>query len=221
VDLLVTGDELLPAGSPPLGTRIADANSPMLRALLERDGAVLGSLALVPDEASRLEAALRTARGDVVVVTGGSSVGLEDHAPRLLASLGELAFHGIALRPAAPTGLGRLDGRTVFLLPGNPVSCLCAYDLLVGRLLRRLAARDPAWPYPLRRLPLRRKLASVLGRVDYVRVRVTEGEVEPLMARGASILSSTTEADGFVLVPRDLEGWAAGHEVDVWLYDAP
>jgi molybdopterin molybdotransferase len=108
----------------------------------------------------------------------------------------------------------------VFLLPGNPVSCLCGYDFFAGRLVRRMAGRGPGWPYAARRVPLARKISSVLGRVDYVRVRLADGGVEPLMTRGASILSSTTEADGFVVVPKDLEGWDAGTEVDVFLYEA-
>jgi molybdopterin molybdotransferase len=156
---------------------------------------------------------------DILLVTGGSSVGDEDHAPRLLAELGTLRFHGVGLRPAAPVGMGVLGTRPVFLLPGNPVSCLCAYDFFAGRVVRRLGGRDPAWPYATQRGTLARKIASVLGRVDYVRVKVEDSAVEPLMARGASILSSTTEADGFVIVPKDHEGWPAGADVEVHLYD--
>src|SRR5205085_11318917 len=125
-----------------------------------------------------------------------------------LAELGELTFHGVALRPASPAGVGFLGGRPVFLLPGNPVSCLCAYDLFAGPAVRRLGGRPTALPYRTARLPLARKIASAVGRVDYVRVRIHEGRVEPLATSGASVLSSTTKADGFVLVPRDSEGHA-------------
>jgi molybdopterin molybdotransferase len=148
-------------------------------------------------------------------------VGLEDHAPRILAEVGELAVHGVALRPASPTGLGFLGGRPVFLLPGNPVSCLCAYDLFASRAVRGLGGRDRGLPYRSCRLPLARKIVSMVGRVDYARVRVNAGQVEPLAVSGASILSSTTRADGFVLVPADLEGYAPGEEVEVFLYDNP
>ena len=88
---------------------------------------------------------------DVVIVSGGSSVGIEDLAPTLLARHGELAIHGIAMRPSSPTGLGRIGHRLVFLLPGNPVSCLCAYDFFAGRAIRALGGRTKAWPYrPIR-----------------------------------------------------------------------
>jgi molybdopterin molybdotransferase len=138
-----------------------------------------------------------------------------------VAEVGELCVHGVALRPASPAGFGFLPGnRPLFLLPGNPVSCLCAYDLFAGPAVRRLGGRSPELPYRQVTLPLARKLVSVVGRVDYVRVQIRAGQVEPLATSGASILSSTTRADGFVLVPGDSEGQAAGEQVSVYLYDA-
>jgi molybdopterin molybdotransferase len=175
---------------------------------------------LLHDRADIIKGALSAATEDLILISGGSSVGVEDHAPRVLAELGEVAIHGVALRPASPTGLGFLGNRPVFLMPGNPVSCLCAYDLFAGRAARRLGGRHGDIPYPTRTLPLARKIASVVGRVDYVRVRIHEGQIEPLAISGASILSSTTRADGFVLVPGDLEGYAEGEPVMVYQYDA-
>jgi molybdopterin molybdotransferase len=218
VRLVITGNELLPPGSRPGGFRIADANGPMLAALAERDGALVDLPGLVGDEPEAILAALR-ADADVVIVSGGSSVGLEDLAPLLLAEHGELAIHGVAMRPSSPTGMGRLNGRLVFLLPGNPVSALCAYDFFAGRAIRVLGGRPAAWPYRSVRAPLARKISSPIGRLDYARVRLREGRVEPLSVGGASILSSTTRADGFVVVGDDSEGCAAGAEVEVWLYD--
>src|SRR5262249_41662236 len=162
-----------------------------------------------------VEAALLGADTDVLLVSGGSSVGKEDQAPRVLAEQGELSAHGMALRPASPAGVGFLKGRPVFLLPGNPVSCLCAYDFFAGPAVRRLGGRPMDWPHRRSRLPLGRKIASAVGRVDYVRVLIRDGQIEPLATSGASILSSTTRADGFVIVPRDSEGFAAGEEVHV------
>jgi molybdopterin molybdotransferase len=219
VAIVVTGDELLPAGAMPEGYRIVDSNSVMLEALVRRDGGLPAMLPLVPDTREAVRAALVATDADVLLVSGGSSVGQEDHAPRVLAELGELPIHGVALRPASPTGVGFLADRPVFLLPGNPVSCLCAYDLFAGRAVRRLGGWSPEIPYRTTTQPLARKIASAVGRVDYVRVRVENGHVEPLATSGASILSSTTRADGFVLVPRDSEGHAPGERVNVYLYD--
>ena len=218
VRIVVTGDELLPAGSTPSGYQITDANGPMLHALCVRDGAQPVHPGIVPDQPEAIRAAMHS-DVDVVLVSGGSSVGQEDHAPLLLASDGELRFHGIAMRPSSPTGMGRLGNRLVFLLPGNPVSCLCAYDFFAGRAIRTLAGRNPDWPYRCVQRQLRRKLVSTVGRVDYARVRFVADQIEPLAISGASILSSTTRADGFVIVPADSEGYPARSSVEMWLYE--
>jgi molybdopterin molybdotransferase len=217
VRLAITGNELLPAGSRPHGHCIVDANGPMLAALVERDGGLVDFPSLVPDEHDAILDSLYT-EADVVIVSGGSSVGLEDLAPTLLASYGELAVHGIAMRPSSPTGFGRLEHRLVFLLPGNPVSCLCAYDFFAGRAIRALGGLSKTWPYRSIIAKLARKISSPIGRLDYARVRLVDGDVEPIAVGGASILSSTTRADGFVIVPADSEGFAPGSEVEVWLY---
>ena len=217
VRLVVTGNELLPAGARPEGVHIADANGPMLSALIERDGGVVEFPGLVRDDRQAILDALN-ADADVIIVSGGSSVGVEDLAPTLVAEHGELAVHGIAMRPSSPTGLGRIGHRLVFLLPGNPVSSLCAYDFFAGRAIRALGGRDTAWPYRSIRATLKRKISSPIGRLDYARVKLVDGLVDPISVGGASVLSSTTRADGFVIVADDSEGWAEGAEVDVWLY---
>ena len=220
VAILVTGDELLPPGSAPEGVRIVDSNSPMLAALVARDGGVCLPISYVSDRFEAVRDAIHFADADVILVSGGSSVGTEDHAPRAVASLGELAVHGIALRPAGPTGIGFLPSRVVFLLPGNPVSCLCAYDLFAGRAIRQLGGRSTEMPYRALSVPLATEVLSVVGRVDYIRVKVTNGTVEPLASGGASNLSSTTNADGFILVEADRAEVKAGESVAVWLYDS-
>ena len=219
VALVVTGDELLPAGSRPSGSHIVDSNSVVLRALAARDGAEVLPFEILPDVPERIRDAIADERADVVLVSGGSSVGQEDHAPRLLAELGELRFHGISMRPSSPTGVGRIGSRFVFLLPGNPVSCLAAYEFFAGPTLRQLGGRERAWPHRTARLPLARKIASAIGRTDYVRVAIEGGHAVPLATSGASILSSTVRAAGAVVVPREQEGMAEGALVEVLLYD--
>jgi molybdopterin molybdotransferase len=217
VRLVITGNELLPSGSCPHGFQIVDANGPMLAALVERDGGIADFPGLVRDDPDAILEALH-ADADIVIVSGGSSVGIEDLAPMLVAEHGDLAVHGIAMRPSSPTGLGRIGHRLVFLLPGNPVSSLCAYDFFAGRAVRALGGRNKAWSYRSTQGILDRKISSPIGRLDYARVKVTGRVVEPLSVGGASLLSSTTRADGFVIVGDDSEGFAAGSEVQVWLY---
>ncbi|MBW2279330.1 MAG: molybdopterin molybdotransferase MoeA [Deltaproteobacteria bacterium] len=217
VRLLVTGDELVRPGEAPGGARIADSNSPMLRALIGRDGGEV-SVEHLPDRRERIRAALEAPGADVILVSGGSSVGQEDHAPGLVAELGSLDFHGVAMRPSSPAGGGRVGEAHVFLLPGNPVSCLCAYEFFAGPSIRTLGGRAWRWPHARVRLPLLRKISSQVGRTDYVRVGIEGGKVVPIATSGASILSSTVRAAGAVIVPRELEGMAEGVQVEVLLY---
>jgi molybdopterin molybdotransferase len=221
VQLVVTGDELVPAGQRPEGALIVDSNSVVLRALVARDGGELLPFEILPDRADRVREVLRAGaeEADLILVSGGSSVGQEDHAPRLVSELGTLDFHGVSMRPSSPAGVGRIQDVFVFLLPGNPVSCLCAYEFFAGPALRALGGRPRAWPHRRVRLPLARKISSAIGRTDYVRVAIEKGRVVPIATSGASILSSTVRAAGCVIVPREQEGMPDGAEVEVRLYD--
>lgn len=223
--VLVTGDELVPPGAAPGPHQIVDSNSLVLAGLAARDGAETLPVLRSRDGAAALRAgfdALLASPADVLVVTGATSVGPEDLMPQILGERGALHVHGVAVRPASPTGLGRAhDGRPVVLAPGNPVSCLCAYELFIGPLLRALGGRPDPWAFPHRsaELALTRKLTSKLGRTDFVRVRRTGADhVEPLATSGASNLSSAVFADGFVLVHPDSEGAAPGERVRVHLW---
>ena len=218
VRIVVTGDELLPAGEQPRGSQIVDANGPMLNALVERDGGLPNHPGIVPDDPDAILAAI-SEDADVILTSGGSSVGQEDHVPMLLAQHGQLAVHGVAMRPAGPLGMGTFNGRLVVLLPGNPVACLWGYDLLAGRAIRRLGGRNTDWPYRRACGQLTREVVSSAGRLDYIRVTIDRGTVTPVTSSGASVLSSTTRADGFVVIPAEADGYSAGSEVEVFLYD--
>jgi molybdopterin molybdotransferase len=219
IRIVVTGNEVKAPGSRKGPYEVYDANSYMLRGLIARDGGVVEAQYRLGDLPDEIRDALRTPGADVIVVSGGSSVGREDYAPQLLAELGELAIHGVAMRPSSPAGIGRIGETLVFLLPGNPVSCLCAYDFFAGRAIRLRGGRMGDWPHRTRECTVARKIVSAIGRVDYCRVRIVDGRVEPIALSGASILSSTTRADGFVIVPAESEGYAPDTQVIAYLYD--
>jgi molybdopterin molybdotransferase len=229
VAILVTGDELLPPGAVPSGYRIMDSNSPMLAVLAARDGAEVLPVLRLRDEFAAIRDAVReaTQTADIILLSGGTSVGTEDHGPRVAAELGELAVHGAAIRPGGPLGVAFLPSLPtshaplpLFLIPGNPVACLCAYDLFAGRAIRRLGGRpSEVLPYGTVMAALASEITSAAGRVDYVRVKIDDsGRVAPLAAAGASNLSSAVAADGFVLVPHERDRLAPGEVVRVWLY---
>jgi molybdopterin molybdotransferase len=217
--LLTTGDELVAPGEQPSGHRIVDSNSVVLQALVARDGGLVAEVERVRDREQDLAEIMQKKGYEVLLVSGGSSVGKEDHAPRLLAELGRLDFHGVTMRPSSPAGGGRIGDAAVFLLPGNPVSCLCAYEFFAGPTIRALGGRPRRWPHRRLQAPLALKIASQVGRTDYVRVALNKGRVLPLATSGASILSSTVRAAGAVVVPRELEGHREGEVVEVFLYD--
>jgi molybdopterin molybdotransferase len=219
VRVLATGNEVVAPGAPKTPYQVYDANSSMLRGLVARDGGLIERHYRLGDDPGQIRDALLAPGADVILVSGGSSVGAEDHAPRLLAEAGELAIHGVAMRPSSPAGVGRIGAVLVFLLPGNPVSCLCAYDFFAGRAIRLRGGRKADWPHASRRGVVARKIVSAIGRVDYCRVRLVDGRVEPIATSGAAILSSTTRADGFVIVPAESEGYGPDTEVTVYLYE--
>lgn len=126
------------------------------------------------------------------------------------------------MRPSSPSGIGRVGSALVFLLPGNPVSCLCAYDVFAGLAIRKQGGRGVDWPYRPIDGVLSERISSDIGRLDYCRVAIDDNSppnISPLAISGASILSSTTRADGFVMVPAELEGYASGSRIQAWRYD--
>ena len=219
VDIFITGDELLKPGSLPKGYQIVDSNSVMLDALVYRDIQIHPNIIFLEDRRELISDALSKSNADFILVSGGSSVGQEDHAPSLVKELGEILIHGVALRPASPSGMGIINGKYVFLIPGNPVSCLCSYDLFASRAIRQFAGINCELPYKSITLPLASKISSMVGRMDYVRVKINNGFAEPLAISGASMLSTTTIADGFLMVPGECEGYPSGENVKINLYD--
>lgn len=223
VTILATGSELRKPGELLGRAEVADINSYSLAAAVENFGGLSHRLGIVPDEPGELKQALRKAIScNMVLASGGSSVGEHDIVPDVIAELGELFFHGVAIRPGGPTAFGIIKSKPVFALPGFPVSSLIAFDMLVGPALRQMQGLPADRGYPKVRARLARKVSSTLGRADIVRVgiRSKEGELlaDPIRVTGSSVLSSMTKADGFVVVPEDVEGFDEGEIVEVELY---
>ena len=204
-----------------------DANTPMLRTLVERDGGSVGeATALDSGESGALTeqltgelAGLREEGGaELIVVAGRSGMGWDDEAAQAIAGAGELSIHGIALRPGGSAGMGVVGGAPVLLLPGDPLGCFCAYEMLAGRLIRRLGGGAPELPYEMAEAEVGRKIVSAVGVVELCRVRLEQGRVELIGSAVSGGVASAVRADGFVVVPAALEGYAPGSRVSVYLY---
>ena len=159
------------------------------------------------------------ARSDLVIVIAGSSAGRDDHTAAVVAEVGTLAVHGVAVRPGHPVVLGTAGATPVLGAPGYPVSASLTFDIFAAPLLARLEGAPPP-EAPAARARLARKLASTMGMDDWVRVRLGRvgGElVATPLPRGAGVLTSLVRADGLLVVPAELEGHHAGEEVSVRL----
>lgn len=217
VAILTSGDEVIPPGRPIRAGQVYDVNSQTLAAVVSENGGEPVRLGPVRDRLDALRAALRRARkADLVVLSGGSSVGEKDLIVDVLRSEGEVLFHGISVRPGKPTVLGRVGRVPVLGMPGNPTSCLNNAYVILAPMLRRMARRPP----PIERIvevPLAERVVSVRGRTDFVTVRLVDGRAVPA-SKGSGAITSMAHADGYLEIPADLEAREAGERVRVVLF---
>ncbi|WP_276271077.1 molybdopterin molybdotransferase MoeA [Haloarcula litorea] len=213
VAVVPTGNELVEA-DPGRGETV-ETNALMVSRLAERWGGAATYREIVPDDEDALAAAVeRDTDHDLVVTTGGSSVGERDLLPEVVDERGELLVHGVGIKPGHPLGFGVVDGTVVLVLPGYPVSCLVGAVTLLRPALAWLAGGEPV-PLPSTEATLTEGIHSDLGTTQFVRVTTDGGEAAPLRASGAGVLSSATAADGWVVVPPETELLDAGATVRV------
>lgn len=217
VALLSTGNEIVPAGRPLGPGQIHDVNRHTLAAIVEAHGGVPEFFDVVADTIEALHDVLTRALAcDLIVFSGGSSVGDRDLVLDVLRARGTVVFHGIATRPGKPTAFGTIDGVPVFGMPGNPSSCLTnAYVLLVP-FLRSLAGLSPHVPRVVQ-APLSRRVSSSVGRHQFYTVRLVDGRAEPAFKASGDI-TSMAHADGYIEIAADVAAVEAGTDVEVVLF---
>jgi putative molybdopterin biosynthesis protein len=221
VAILPTGDEMRPIGSTLAPGELLDTNSVMLAAQAQELGCDTVMLAIEPDDQARIAQAIRDAvtRCDLLIVIAGSSAGRDDYTAQLVDQLGDLAVHGVAVRPGHPVVLGAVGSTPVIGAPGYPVSASLTFDIFAAPLIAELegVAVTRRQVAPAR---LARKLASAIGVDDWVRVRlgrVGDSLVASPLPRGAGVLTSLVRADGLLIVPADVEGHHAAEQLEVSL----
>jgi molybdopterin molybdotransferase len=237
VGVLATGDELTPTGTVLPPAHIYDSSTPTLLAQARAAGAIPTSFGIAPDEPSELQERLAAAiaASDVVVLSGGVSVGAHDHVKDALEALGEVEFWRVAVQPGKPLAFGRArgvragissgDGRRVALfgLPGNPVSSFVTFELFVRPLLRRLAGRKPGTGRHEVTAQLSEAVRKDPERRAFLRVRLEPDPAHPgrMLARpsgpqGSHVLSALAAANGLAVVREGVSGLSAGEPVTVW-----
>ncbi|MCX8206837.1 MAG: molybdopterin molybdotransferase MoeA [Methanothrix sp.] len=218
VAVIPTGDELVPRSCVPAPGEAREINSLMICSYVKLWGGEPQLSGVIPDERDAIKKAIKSCLdADLILISGGTSVGERDYAPGVLEEMGELMVHGIRLSPGRPTALGSISGTPVVCLPGYPVAALASLYLLVRPAVKSLAHLSD--DVPRREARLSRKIPSRPGYITFARVSLSDGIAEPVMISGAGILSSVAHADGFVLVPEDLEGLNEGEQVEVQIFE--
>jgi molybdenum cofactor synthesis domain-containing protein len=217
VAVLSTGNEVVAPGEPLPPGHIFDVNRFTLAAIAGAHGSVADPRPPAPDTVDALIDALDACAGaDLIVFSGGSSVGERDLVVDAIAARGEMIFHGIAVRPGKPTAFALVRGIPFFGMPGNPTSCLSnAYILLVPYL--RALARLPAYVPRTLQAPLGRRIASAVNRHQFYTVRLQNGMAMPAF-KGSGDITSLSQADGYIEIAADTSVVEEGAVVTVTLF---
>ncbi len=225
--VISTGDEIVPVSDTPAPGKIRDINAHSISALIRAAGGETEMFDPVPDDPMRIRDALERglASADVVVLSGGSSVGERDHMLNVVASLSDAVVHahGIAISPGKPTLIASVQGKPVFGLPGHPVSALVVAQVFLAPFLGYLQGQElKQTPSGMRvSAELTDSIHSAQGREEYVRVKLEQSQgrltARPVFGK-SGMLSTLVKADGFVVLPIHAEGLPAGETVEVVIF---
>ena len=221
IGILSTGDELVSPGQVPGDGQVRDVNSVMLEVLCRSLGADARSYGFIRDDSGLLAAGLKRALSecDAVLISGGSSVGVRDATAEVILQHGKILFHGIAMKPGKPTILGEACGKPVFGLPGHPGAAFFITRFFIREMIACMTGetlRDSAVA-----ACLSEAVSANHGRSELLSVQLFRQDgrrmARPVHSK-SGLISSLAGSDGFIMIPRDCEGLAAGSSVDVYLY---
>ncbi|MHA2113376.1 MAG: molybdopterin molybdotransferase MoeA, partial [Candidatus Hodarchaeales archaeon] len=222
IGIISTGSELSEAWNEelPIG-KIPDVNSINLKELCQEEGWNAEIIGIIPDEEDSLNNAIVNAAShyDIVILSGGSSVGERDFIPLLLNNLGNLIFHGIAMRPGGPVCSAKVGNSIIFGLPGFPTATLISFYFLIRPIILSLLGMENYTPLKIK-AKISRNVGSKLGRLDFLRVKIKQeksGEyfALPIQIGGSGILRSIVYGDGLIIISESSEGLKDGDIVDV------
>ena len=226
VAVLSTGGEVVAPGEPLLPGKIYDINAHSLSAAVQEAGCESVNLGIIPDETDSLTAAIKNALGsaDVVITSGGVSVGPKDFTPQVVNSLGKpgVIISGVAVKPGKPLTIAVVDGKPVFSLPGNPTSSLFMFNVFVRPILVKLAGR-PEEELPKVKAVSAKKIFPARGRRTFIMVNLSVDKngtliVSPVPTGLSGAITTLAKADGFVEISEKQQFVDAGAKIDVYLF---
>lgn len=217
VGVISSGDELISFNQEVKGSQIRDVNGPMISSALKSLGCDVVFMGIIPDSYELLKEVViqGTDECDMLIITGGTSVGEKDVMPKIIRDLGKLLVHGIAIKPGKPTAIGKVNEKPVFALPGHPVAAYFMFKLLIEKSIYIL--KKEIMPEKLAIGYLNCAVASNHGREECIAVSYNEKEVTPILGK-SGLISRLIKADGFIMIKRDSEGYDKGKEVTVHLF---
>ncbi len=221
VGIITTGDELVEIHETPNNAQVRTVNTSLLASLVASFGENVKTYGIIKDKKELLQAAVAQAHEecDVVLISGGSSVGVKDVTSEVIAEQGEVLFHGVALKPGKPTIFGNIQGKPVFGLPGHPVAVFFVVLSLVYPLLERMTGRKVRTPHL--QATLAESVEANHGRTQFVPVQLVEENghtvAQPIRNK-SGLITILTGAQGYFIIPQDCEGYAKNTQVTIYLF---
>lgn len=218
VSVIPTGTEIVQPGQQLSPGQIYDVNSFTLEAILRKNGAIVQRKPIITDDRQLLKEGIEKAlESDMVVLSGGSSVGEKDLLAGILEDLGQVLFHGVQIKPGKPTLYGIIQGKPIFGMPGFPTSCLSNAHVFLVPAIRKMA-RLPSGKERIVKAKMGKRIVSSSGRKQFLTVRIENGVAYPVFKHSGAI-TSMAQADGYIMLPVNLDVIEEGEEIEVVLLD--
>jgi len=218
IAVVPTGTEIQKVGSPLKEGQIYDVNSYTLSSVINKNGAIPIKRKAVPDTTDELRNAVKELLDyDMIVFSGGSSVGERDLLVSVIQEFGAILFHGIQIKPGKPTLFALVAGKPVFGMPGYPTSCLLNAYLLLAPAIRQMARLPPKMEKTMK-VPLAQRVVSSSGRTQFLTVKVKDDQAYPVFKQSGA-LTSMAEADGYIVLPINIDVVEKNQKVMVFLFD--
>ena len=218
IAVVPTGTEIQEVGSPLKKGQIYDVNSYTLSSIITKNGAIPVKCKAVPDTADELRTTVKKLiHHDMIVFSGGSSVGEQDLLVRVVQEFGTVLFHGIQVKPGKPTLFSLIRGKPVFGMPGYPTSCLLNAYLLLAPAIRQMARLPPKIEKTVK-VKLAKRVVSSTGRAQFLTVKIRDNQAYPVFKQSGAI-TSMTDADGYIILPINIDVVEKNQEVTVFLLD--